>query len=296
MAKSRNRKALGRGLDAILPTNLPADNPENKAQPTTTNLIPVDQIEVNPFQPRKDFAQEPLEELAESIRKQGIIQPLTLRKLGAKQYQLIAGERRLKASKIAGLTEVPAYIRTADDEQMLEMALIENIQREDLNPVEIALSYQRMIDELGLKQEELGNKVGKKRASVTNYLRLLKLPPTILNGLKNKMISFGHGRALISVENPIRQEDIYNEVISKKLSVRQTEDLVSKELKPKDQKPKPTVQPSAEQIQLNKLSENLTSKFGNKVKLFQNRDGKGEIAIPFHSTDDLNRILEILDM
>ncbi|MCB0839632.1 MAG: ParB/RepB/Spo0J family partition protein [Bacteroidetes bacterium] len=293
MSNVRKRKGLGRGLDSILPTNLPADKPE-----VNINLIPVSQIERNPFQPRSEFDEELLKELADSIKEQGIIQPLTVRKLEANKYQLIAGERRLKASKIAGLTEVPAYLRTANDEQMLEMALIENIQREDLNPIEIAFSYQRMIDELGLKQTELGDKVGKNRASVANYLRLLKLPPKIMNGLKTKTISFGHGRALIGVKDPFKQEDLYNETLTRSLSVRQLETLIQgiekKEAKPKVPQSKEEMTP--EKIQLRKVTDQLTAKFGNKVKLNQNDTGKGEITIPFNSKEDLNRILEIIDL
>ena len=297
MAKAR-KKGLGRGLGAILPTNLPENNAEVKAVAATSiNLIPVAQIETNPFQPRTEFDEEALNELADSIKEQGIIQPLTVRKLG-KKYQLIAGERRLRASKIAGLEKVPAFIRTANDEQMLEMALIENIQREDLNPIEIAISYQRMIDEIGLKQSQLGEKVGKNRASVANYLRLLKLPSTIQKGLKEKAISFGHGRTLIAIKDPIRQEDVFNEVISKGLSVRQTELLVRnlEEASEKAKAPKKMEETSTEQIQLRRVGDQLTAKFGNKVKLNQSKSGKGDISIPFNSTEDLNRILEILDL
>ncbi|MEZ4828653.1 MAG: ParB/RepB/Spo0J family partition protein [Bacteroidia bacterium] len=292
---AKTRKALGRGLEGLLPTNLPANKPEVAAA-TSINLIPVDQIETNPFQPRHDFDEEALKELAASIKEQGIIQPLTVRKLSERQYQLIAGERRLKASKIAGLKEVPAYIRTANDEQMLEMALIENIQREDLNPIEIALSYQRMIDEIGLRQEDLADKVGKNRASISNYLRLLKLPPGIMSGLKTKQISFGHGRALINVDNAFQQEDIYNEIISKGLSVRQAEDRVRQAIQPKEKKSPVAEKPSAEMIQLKKVTDDLQRKFSRKIKLQQNKEGKGEITIPFEDADDLNSILEILDI
>jgi ParB family chromosome partitioning protein len=297
MAKARKRKGLGRGLESILPTNLPSDKPEVQ-EATNINLIPVSQIETNPYQPRSEFDQQALEELADSIKEQGIIQPLTVRKLAAKQYQLIAGERRLRASKIAGLKEVPAYIRTANDEQMLEMALIENIQREDLNPIEIAISYQRMIDELGLKQSQLGDKVGKNRASVSNYLRLLKLPPKIKNGLKSKLISFGHGRTLIAVKDPIKQEDLYNEVLVNQLSVRQLETLIQEIEKneAKSKIPAKKEEITTEQIQLRRVSDQLTAKFGNKVKLNQGKTGQGEIRITFNSTKDLNRILEIIDL
>lgn len=292
---AKKRKALGRGLDAILPSNVPAAVPDTKeASPVGVALIPLQQIETNPFQPRNDFDEQALSELADSIKEHGIIQPLTLRKLAKGQYQLIAGERRLRAAKLAELNEVPAYVRVANDEQMLEMALIENIQREDLNPIEIALSYQRMISELGLKQGELGAKVGKKRSSVTNYLRLLKLPPEIEKALKVGKISFGHGRSLIGVEDKEKQLQVFETIIDKGLSVRQTEDLVRKLGQTKAPK-KAAHKQDPNRIHLYSLERKLEERFGNRVSLNQKKDGKGEIRISFSSNDDLNRILEMLE-
>ncbi|MEL6591845.1 MAG: ParB/RepB/Spo0J family partition protein, partial [Bacteroidota bacterium] len=244
MAKPRKR-ALGKGLGEILGDDLtqkaaPKGSP--KAAPVSSvQEIPVSQIEPNPSQPRFEFDEDILGELADSIKVHGIIQPLTLRKMADKEYQLIAGERRLRAAKMAGLTKIPAYIRTANDEQMLEMALIENIQREDLNPIEIAQSYQLMIDGLGLKQSELGSKVGKKRSTVTNYLRLLKLSPDVQTALRKGEISMGHGRCLIGVEQKAIQAHVFDEIIEKSLSVRQTEALIRKLTSP--QKPKEEAKP-----------------------------------------------------
>ncbi|PZR31826.1 MAG: chromosome partitioning protein ParB, partial [Azospira oryzae] len=238
------KKALGRGLSALLsdtPTddkleveisaaaNLVTTPPVTETVQTVVvnnlNEIPVDQIEVNPFQPRQHFDQDALLELSESILVHGIIQPITVRRLAQNQYQLISGERRFQASKLAGLKQIPAYIRSADDQQMLEMALIENIQRENLNPIEISLSYQRLITECNLKQEELGDRVGKNRSTVTNYLRLLKLPPDIQVALRDHRVSMGHARAIVSVENPDTQLFIFKKILSEDLSVRKVEEL-----------------------------------------------------------------------
>lgn len=262
--------------------------------PSGVSEIIIKEIETNPFQPRTHFDQEALEELAESIRVQGIIQPITVRKLSAGKYQLIAGERRLQASKLAGLTKVPAYIRAADDQQMLEMALIENIQRENLNAIEIALSYQRLLSECDLKQEELGDRVGKNRSTVTNYLRLLKLPPDIQIALRDKKLTMGHARALLGVENADQQLEVYRRIVSQDLSVRQVEALVKlianggKAATPKDEKVKSP--------EISKLQSQLASHFGTKVVVNANSNNKGEIKIPFVSVQDLNRILEILDI
>lgn len=257
--------------------------------------IYLDQIEVNPFQPRSDFDQEALNELTDSIRTQGIIQPITVRKLGTNKYQLIAGERRFQASKQAGLKKIPAYVRTANDQDMLEMALIENIQRENLNAIEIALSYQRLLTDCDLKQEELGDRVGKNRSTVTNYLRLLKLPPDIQIGIRDKKISMGHARALINVENIETQLDIYRKIISDDLSVRKVEAIVRQYVSGtpgKSQKLKPAATNDAA---MNQLRQKLSSHFGSRIQIKADEKYRGEIRIPFVSTDDLNRILEILD-
>ncbi|MEM7372355.1 MAG: ParB/RepB/Spo0J family partition protein [Bacteroidota bacterium] len=294
MAKPKKRAALGRGLGSILPTDVPNKSSSNQS----TADIPVRQIERNPYQPRQEFDELALQELADSIKVHGIIQPITVRKLAENKFQLISGERRLRASKIAGLSDIPAYIRTANDEEMLEMALIENIQREDLNPIEIALTYQRMIDELGLKQEDLGGKVGKGRSTVTNFLALLKLPTDVQAGLRDNSISTGHAKALNGLGEPAMQLAVYKDIVEQELSVRKTEELVKRLKQPKKQQneDKKDAGNSAGQIHLNKVGDQLTSKFGNKVRLSQKSNGQGEITIPFNSTEDLNWILsEILD-
>src|SRR6478752_7405445 len=227
------KKALGRGLSALLSDN---EEDEKLDVEISTDVIPstpangmseiqISEIEVNPFQPRTHFDEDALLELAESIKVHGIIQPITVRRLSRNQYQLISGERRFQAAKIAGLRAIPAYIRLADDQQMLEMALIENIQRENLNPIEISLSYQRLISECNLKQEELGDRVGKNRSTVTNYLRLLKLPPDIQIALRDQKISMGHARAIINVDNPESQLFIFKKIVAEDLSVRKVEEL-----------------------------------------------------------------------
>ena len=298
------KKALGRGLSALL-----SDTPEEEklevdvtnpvgshtsSAENNLNEIPLDQIETNPFQPRQHFDQEALNELAESIKVHGIIQPITVRKLAHQQYQLISGERRFQASKLAGLTSVPAYIRTADDQQMLEMALIENIQRENLNPIEVALSYQRLISECNLRQEELGDRVGKNRSTVTNYLRLLKLPPDIQIALRDNRLSMGHARAIVSIENSESQLYIFKKILSEDLSVRKVEELARQLMtETKEQPSQPATTPSSHSKEISQLQSTLSSHFGTKVNV--RSDGKkGEIRIPFLSVEDLNRILDIL--
>ncbi|MEM8897390.1 MAG: ParB/RepB/Spo0J family partition protein [Bacteroidota bacterium] len=299
MAKKKPTGGLGRGLGDIGYDSLLSDN--EKVELTSVGSIPLAQIEsVNNFQPREDFNEEALDELADSIRIHGIIQPLTVRKLQEGKYQLIAGERRFRAAKIVGLAEVPVFIRTANDEEMLEIALIENIQREDLNPIEIANSYQRMIEEIGLRQEDLGRKVGKSRSSVTNFLSLLKLPPKVKKGVRDGEITFGHAKVIKGVDDVVQMLQIYDQVVENNYSVRQTTELVNglKEKKsgspaPKSDFAKPL---SSEQIQLQKVERQLEEKFGNKVKIKQNNQGRGDISIAFNSTKDMNRILEILDL
>jgi ParB family chromosome partitioning protein len=296
------KKALGRGLSALL-SDSPAASDEKLetdlpvAQSSAGNLgeIAIEEIEVNPFQPRKTFDEATLNELADSIRVHGIIQPITVRRLSRNQFQLISGERRYQAAKLAGLAYMPAYIRSADDQQMLEMALIENIQRENLNPIEIAVSYQRLVTECNLKQEELGDRVGKNRSTVTNYLRLLKLPPDIQAALRDNRLSMGHARAIINVENPDSQLFLFKKIIAEDLSVRKVEELArhigEDPSTAKDKKASPASVPR----EINQLQTRLSSHFGTKVKV--NSDGKrGDIRIPFLSVDDLNRILDILKM
>lgn len=303
------KKALGRGLSALLSDNTPEEKlevdiqspaapaPEKAPVPSGISEIPVDEIEVNPFQPRTHFDQEALQELSESIKVHGIIQPITVRRLTANQYQLISGERRFQASKLAGLKTIPAYIRSANDQQMLEMALIENIQRENLNAIEIALSYQRLISECSLKQEELGERVGKNRATVTNYLRLLRLPPDIQIAVRDNRLSMGHARAIINVENPDKQLYIFKKTLEDDLSVRRVEELV-REMSPRkpekqEQKGEPTA--AAPNREITQLQARLSSHFGTRVAV-RNDGGKGEIKIPFLSVEDLNRIIDILKM
>lgn len=294
----KRRNALGRGLGALL-----EDTPSNKGQKeeiahevSSINEIPLDQVEVNPYQPRTDFDRQALEELAESIRVQGIIQPVTVRKLGNNRYQLISGERRLQASRIAGLERIPAYIRLANDQQMLELALIENIQRENLNAMEIALSYQRLISECDLKQEQLGERVGKNRSTVNNYLRLLKLPPDIQAALRDNRITMGHARAIINVDNVDQQLHIFERIIKEELSVRKVEALVRDFSTPKKKEPAANSTHPEVAYQFRQLQTQLSSHFGTKVQIRNSGKEKGEIKIPFVSAEDLNRILELLDL
>lgn len=294
------RKALGRGLSALLndsenvhtsKSNVGASS-EN-AGLGSVNEIKLTEIEVNPFQPRTDFDEQAMIELADSIKLQGLIQPITVRRLNEHAYQLISGERRLRASKLAGLTQIPAYVRTANDQQMLEMALIENIQRESLNAIEVALTFQRMIDECSLKQEELGERVSKNRSTVTNYLRLLRLPPGIQASIRDGQISMGHAKALITIEDPAKQIFIHQHIIQQGLSVRKTEEMV-RNLQRTPEK-KEGKQPEPISFRFQRIQDQLASKFATRVKLKMGNEGKGTIEIPFLSEDDLGRILEMLD-
>ena len=297
---SKKRNALGRGLSALL-SDTPESEKLNEVTPAASssgvNEILLSEIQVNPFQPRKHFDETALKELSDSIKIHGIIQPLTVRKLSKNEYQLISGERRLQASKLAGLKAVPAYVRSADDQQMLEMSLIENIQRENLNPIEIAVSYQRLISEINLKQEELGERVGKNRSTVTNYLRLLKLPPDIQIALRDNKISMGHARAIINVDNTETQLYIFKKTIAEDLSVRKVEEMVRQMMtstKTTTSKSSETSASGASR-EIKQLQSTLSTHFGTKVNV--KSDGKkGEIKIPFYSVEDLNRILEIFKM
>lgn len=297
----QKKTGLGRGLSALLNDTETAQavrpRQETEVQLSSQgsiNFIKISQVEVNPFQPRTEFEQNALQELSDSIKLQGLIQPITVRKLNHNTYQLISGERRLRASQLAGLTEIPAYIRTANDQQMLEMALIENIQRENLNPIEVALSFQRMIDECNLKQEELGERVSKNRSTVTNFLRLLRLPPQIQAAIRDGEISMGHAKAILGVEDADKQLFVYQEIKTKGLSVRKTEELV-REIQKKGLKKKESKKPEGLSFQYQKVQDDLASKFATRVKLNVQGSGKGSIEIPFMSEDDLSRILELLD-
>jgi ParB family chromosome partitioning protein len=302
MTKER-KFGLGKGLGALL--NDTPDTSYQRQQPIVSeninaaslgsiSKININQIQVNPFQPRFEFDEEALKELSESIKLQGLIQPITVRKVGD-AYQLISGERRLRATKMAGIDEIPAYIRTANDQQMLEMALIENIQRENLNAIEVALSFQRMIDECSLKQEELGDRVSKNRSTITNYLRLLKLPPVIQAAIRDNHLSMGHARALINVEDPSSQLFIFQEIIDKDLSVRKVEELVRNIKQNGAKKPELGKKADGVSFQYQKIQDDLSSKFATRIKMKVQPNGKGSIEIPFLSDDDLNRILELLD-
>ena len=282
------RNVLGRGLGALM------DDADKMLPGAGINEIELSKIEANPFQPRTKFDEEPLRELAESIKEIGLIQPITLRKISENKYQIIAGERRFRAAQLAGLEAIPAYIRKAKDEGMLEMALVENIQREDLDAIEIALSYQRLLEELEFTQEELSTRIGKKRSTIANYLRLLKLPAIIQKGLIDKQISMGHARAIINIENPDTQTLIYNQIIKMGLSVRRVEEIVrnigneaqnepvetEKQKFPKEYKP---------------IKKQLDKIFSSKVDFSMNSNGKGKIVIPFNSRADLDRIVKIIE-
>ena len=298
-AAKRKAGGLGRGLNALIEGSYDhKSDREPRLVPHPVNSIgqiPVGQIEANPYQPRTHFDQEALAELADSIKIQGIIQPVTVRQLGTNAYQLISGERRLQASKLAGLDTIPAYVRKADDQQMLEMALIENIQRENLNAIEIALSYQRLLSECQLRQEDLGERVGKNRSTVTNYLRLLKLPPSIQIGLRDSVIGMGHARALINIEDAQQQLDLFKRIVAEELSVRRVEEIVRGGFgRPTGGSPKAAPAPVVPVAELRRTERQLTDHFGSKVQLRPGAQGRGEIKISFDSVEDMQRILHIL--
>ena len=293
MAKATRKQALGRGLSALLqePSNIVSASDKNADKIVGSIVeIELDVIDVNPFQPRTYFDEESLGELASSIKELGVIQPITVRKLEGNKFQLVSGERRFRASKLIGNKTVPAYIRIANDQEMLEMALVENIQRKNLDPIEVALSYQRLIDEIQLTQEALSTRVGKKRSTVTNYLRLLKLDPILQTGMRDGFISMGHGRAIINIESTEDQLKIYEKIIREKLSVRQTEDLV-KSLKSRTiAKPKKKPTP----VYIKNSLKDISEYFGHKIDITVSNNGKGKISIPFHSEEDFNRIKNLL--
>lgn len=298
MAKATKKQALGRGLSALLkdPGNDIQSAQDKNADKVIGNIVELDlnTIEVNPFQPRTSFNEENLRELASSIKELGIIQPITVRKLGFNTYQLVSGERRFRASKLIGLQTIPAYIRIANDQESLEMALVENIQRQDLDPIEIALSYQRLIDEINLTQEQMSERVGKKRSTIANYLRLLKLDPIIQTGIRDGFITMGHGRAMINIDDQTIQLDIYEKIVSNNLSVRDTEALVrnfnsSKEI---NIPTKPTTEELPKYIK--KGVKEFSEYFGHKIDVKVSSNGKGRITIPFHSEEDFIRIKKLL--
>ena len=288
------KKALGRGLSALLETSS-FDSPQVNLSDEFTSgnfrQVRIDQIEANPFQPRTDFNENELRELADSIREHGIIQPLTLRKIDSGRYQLIAGERRLRASVMAELTEIPAYIRVANDEQMLEMALVENIQREDLNPIEIAISFQRLLEECRIRQEELSQKVGKDRTTISNYIRLLKLPSEIQVAVRDNLISMGHARALINIDDEKAQLLVLKNILEQKASVRQVEEMVRNISTKTEKKPVKVLEPGELSEKFKKAKLSLRTKLQSGVELKVNRKGAGKIIITFNSDEDFERII-----
>ncbi|MFN4080597.1 MAG: ParB/RepB/Spo0J family partition protein [Saprospiraceae bacterium] len=302
MSKKPAAKAdFGKGIRALLanPTQMEAaiqEHPQEVVRELTSHvaMLPISQIETNPYQPRIEFDQTALNELASSIRVHGLIQPVTVRRLNDKAYQLISGERRFRASQLAGLTEVPAYVRLADDQQMLEMALIENIQREDLNAVEVAISYQRLLDECNLTHESLSERVGKQRSTITNYLRLLKLPPEIQRAVKEKKLSMGHARALAGVDNIALQLSIFRQTLEQDLSVRAIENLIARYQEGRAQAsgkaPKESLSDDLRQVR-----DRFRDFFGTKkVELKRSANGKGQIVLAFESDADLNRLLDLI--
>ncbi len=289
MAAKKN--ALGRGLSALI-----TDEEPRKRDHISSghDEIDINLIEANPLQPRTRFEEESLQELATSIKELGIIQPVVLRHKGGGKYQLIAGERRFRAAGMIGLETIPAFIRTADDQGLLELALVENIQREDLDAIEVAISYHRLMDECNLTQESLSERVGKKRSTISNYIRLLKLPAEIQLGIKHRQISMGHAKSIINIDDPMRQLDIYNKIINEDLSVRKVEELVRNLSEKKEEiKRKPAAE--KENPEYDSLREHLSGFFGTGVQFKRNDKGKGRIIIPFTSNEELERIVGLLD-
>jgi ParB family transcriptional regulator, chromosome partitioning protein len=293
------KNELGKGIAALL-GNIESEvnkSPEAAVEVVrelshSIAMIPIDQIEVNPWQPRYDFDETALAELSESIKIHGLIQPITVRRMAADQYQLISGERRLRASKAAGLTEIPAYVRIANDQEMLEMALVENIQREELNPIEVAITYQRLKDECGLTDEKLGERVAKNRSTVTNTMRLLKLPPPIQTSIKEKRISTGHAKVLVGITDLAFQLTLHQEILAKRLSVREVEELAQNrpQAKHKVLKNAPSVDPA-----LKPVVDQLNAFFGSKIQFKRKATGAGQIVVNFKNDNDLNRILDLID-
>jgi len=296
MAKATRKQALGRGLSALLkdPEHDIKSAEDKNADKLVGHIIELEltAIEVNPFQPRTSFNEESLRELASSIRELGVIQPITVRKLDFNKFQLVSGERRFRASKLVGLETIPAYIRIANDQESLEMALVENIQRQDLDPIEISLSYQRLIDEINLTQEQLSERVGKNRSTIANYLRLLKLDPIIQTGMRDGFLSMGHGRALINVEDPQVQLDIYEKILERSLSVRDTEKLV-RELNGNGAEKAPA-KTKALPTEFKKGIKEFSEYLGTKVDIKVAGKGKGKLIIPFGSEEEYNRIKKLI--
>lgn len=290
MAKSKRKKVLGRGLSALL--NDTDNDIESVVDKNTENIIgniidlPLENINNNPFQPRTHFNEETLKELSVSIKELGVIQPITVRKIKGNQYELVSGERRLRASKLAGLDRIPSYVRLANDQESLEMALVENIQRQDLDPIEIGLSYQRLIDEIKLTQDQLSERVGKKRSTIANYMRLLKLDPIIQTGIRDQFITMGHGRALVNIEDSKLQLDLYKQIVKKGLSVRAIETLVKSFRNTKTNYTNSYSSPFIKQA-----AEELEIIFDTSVSITSNNQGKGVLKITFESQEKLQHII-----
>ncbi len=300
-SNTKKRSALGKGLGALLEnseTDITSSSSAASGIVGSISTLPISSIEANPFNPRTNFEKEALQELSTSIKIHGIIQPLTVRKLGRDKYQLISGERRFRAAQLAGLNEVPAYIRIANDQTMLEMALVENIQREDLNPIEVALSYQRLIEECSLTQDQLSQKISKSRSSITNHLRLLKLPAPIQAGVKNNEITMGHARALVSAGDEATQVALYERVASEKLSVRDIEAIlrgesIKEEPVTTNEKPKNAKVEISDQEYT--FKEHLGDRLATKVEIRKTPKGTGKIIVNFNSDVDLGRIMDLLN-
>ncbi|MEI7828277.1 MAG: ParB/RepB/Spo0J family partition protein [Prolixibacteraceae bacterium] len=286
----QKRNALGRGLGALID-----DSNMLREQSPVTNEILISEIEANPFQPRVHFDEEALNELTSSIKEVGIIQPITLRKIGDKRYQIIAGERRFRASKLAGLTKIPAFVREAGDEAMLELALVENIQREDLDAIEVALSYQRLMEECKLTQESLSDRVGKKRSTISNYLRLLRLPAVIQKAIREQEITMGHARALININDSETQVMVYRQVVKYDFSVRKTEEIVRKLSAAEEDTTSTSPKDPTMTDQFEDLKKHLGKYFNSNIGLKINDQYKGKIEIPFKDSKDLDRIIGIFD-
>ncbi len=297
MAKATRKQALGRGLSALLkdPDNDIKSAEDKNADKLVGHIVELElsSIEVNPFQPRTSFNEDSLKELATSIRELGVIQPITVRKLDFDKYQLVSGERRFRASKLVGLKSIPAYIRIANDQESLEMALVENIQRQDLDPIEIAISYQRLIDEIQLTQEQLSDRIGKNRSTVANYLRLLKLDPIIQTGMRDGFLSMGHGRALINIDDTQQQLDIYEKILQKSLSVRETEQLV-RELNGKGKTSANITAKTSVPKTYKKGIKEFSEYLGTKVDVKVTKKGSGKLTIPFSSEEDFERIKNLI--
>jgi ParB family chromosome partitioning protein len=300
MSNNANPKkdALNKGIRSLLGSidselKGPAGNlkPEVVTKTTSVSRIPIDDIIPNPQQPRQDFDQQAINDLSESLKQHDIIQPLTVKQLPSGKFKLIAGERRWRAAKLAGIKDVPVYIREADDKQVLELALLENLQRENLNAIEIGLSYQRLMDECSMTQEEVAVRMGMDRSTVSNYIRMLKLPPDIVVGVRNGSLSMGHARALINAGDVDKQLYVYNAILSKKLSVRQTEELVKQLYKP-GKKATATATPKPQGTQFAKIQDQLTTHFGTKVNLDHKSTGRGKITMEYYSVEELNSLLE----